>query len=108
MRLHFYGGPGRLTAETDSKSSGCSPTDFRRLKFLRRAPRRDRLQGGLTDAGVSAFRKISENRARVGCQGWNYDDWVTPPPPARALFYPRGPRAHRKLGAQPSAFATGQ
>src|SRR2546423_512881 len=106
MRLHFYGGPGRLTAETDSKSSGCSPTDFRRLKLLRRTTRRDRLQGCLTDASVSAFRKISETRARVGCQGWNYDDWVTPPPPARAVFYPRGTRADRMLDAYARAFDT--
>src|SRR2546421_11864357 len=93
MRLHFYGGPGRLTAETDSKSSGCSPMDFRRLKLLRRTPRRDRSQGGLTDASLNVLQKIPRTRARGGCQGWDYDDWVAPPPPARAVFYPRGTRA---------------
>ena len=57
---------------------------------------------------VSTFRKISETRARVrvGCQGWNYDDWVTPPPPARAVFYPRATRADRMLDTYARAFDT--
>src|SRR5205814_8718400 len=55
---------------------------------------------------MTVSRKISETRARVGCQGWNYDDWVTPPPPARAVFYPRGTRADRMLDAYARAFDT--
>src|SRR5205085_626121 len=63
---------------------------------------------GLTALSVSDFRKISETRARVrvGCQGWNYDDWVTPPPPARAVFYPRATRADRMLDTYARAFDT--
>ena len=45
-------------------------------------------------------------RVRVGCQGWNYDDWVTPPAAARAVFYPRGTRAEHMLDAYARAFDT--
>jgi uncharacterized protein YecE (DUF72 family) len=43
---------------------------------------------------------------RVGCQGWNYDDWVTPPAAARPVFYPRGTRAEHMLDAYARAFDT--
>src|ERR671917_2897609 len=42
----------------------------------------------------------------VGCQGWNYDDWVTPPASARPVFYPRGTRAEHMLDAYARAFDT--
>ncbi|MFN2414078.1 MAG: DUF72 domain-containing protein [Pyrinomonadaceae bacterium] len=45
-------------------------------------------------------------RARVGCQGWNYDDWVTPPASARPVFYPRGTRAEHMLDVYARAFDT--
>lgn len=45
-------------------------------------------------------------RVRVGCQGWNYDDWVTPPAAGRAVFYPRGTRADRMLDIYARAFDT--
>ena len=45
-------------------------------------------------------------RARVGCQGWNYEDWVTPPASARAVFYPRGTRAEHMLEVYARAFDT--
>jgi uncharacterized protein YecE (DUF72 family) len=45
-------------------------------------------------------------RVQVGCQGWNYDDWVTPPGAARAVFYPRGTRAEHMLDAYARAFDT--
>jgi uncharacterized protein YecE (DUF72 family) len=45
-------------------------------------------------------------RVRVGCQGWNYDDWVTPPAAARAVFYPRGTRPDRMLELYARAFDT--
>jgi len=44
--------------------------------------------------------------ARVGCQGWNYEDWVTPAAPARPVFYPRGTRAEHMLEAYARAFET--
>jgi uncharacterized protein YecE (DUF72 family) len=43
---------------------------------------------------------------RVGCQGWNYDDWVTPPAVARPVFYPRGTRPDRMLDVYARAFNT--
>jgi uncharacterized protein YecE (DUF72 family) len=43
---------------------------------------------------------------QVGCQGWNYDDWVTPPASARPIFYPRGTRAEHMLEAYARAFDT--
>lgn len=45
-------------------------------------------------------------RVQVGCQGWNYDDWVTPPGAARPVFYPRGTRAEHMLEAYARAFDT--
>jgi uncharacterized protein YecE (DUF72 family) len=48
----------------------------------------------------------SRPRVRVGCQGWNYEDWVTPPGAARPVFYPRGTRAEHMLDAYARAFET--
>ena len=45
-------------------------------------------------------------RVHVGCQGWNYDDWVTPALSRRAVFYPRGTRADRMLETYARAFDT--
>src|SRR5215204_5135960 len=45
-------------------------------------------------------------RVRVGCQGWNYDDWVTPPASARPVFYPRGTRPEHMLDTYARAFDT--
>ena len=42
----------------------------------------------------------------VGCQGWNYDDWVTPPASARPVFYRRGTRADRMLEEYARSFDT--
>lgn len=39
----------------------------------------------------------------VGCQGWNYDDWVTPAG-ARRVFYPRGTRSEAMLATYARAF----
>jgi uncharacterized protein YecE (DUF72 family) len=45
-------------------------------------------------------------RVQVGCQGWNYDDWVTPPASVRPVFYPRGTRAEHMLDTYARAFDT--
>ena len=45
-------------------------------------------------------------RVRVGCQGWNYDDWVTPPAGTRSVFYPRGTRSANMLDSYARAFDT--
>src|SRR5215216_4760388 len=49
---------------------------------------------------------IARPRVLVGCQGWNYDDWVTPPASARPVFYPRGTRAEHMLDVYARAFDT--
>jgi uncharacterized protein YecE (DUF72 family) len=62
---------------------------------------------------TEGLKEIENQRAEiegplvhVGCQGWNYDDWVTPAAAARAVFYPRGTRADRMLEAYARAFET--
>jgi uncharacterized protein YecE (DUF72 family) len=57
---------------------------------------------------MPGLQKNSETRrrAQVGCQGWSYEDWVTPPAPARPVFYPRGTRADRMLDLYARAFDT--
>jgi uncharacterized protein YecE (DUF72 family) len=41
---------------------------------------------------------------RVGCQGWNYDDWVTGP--GERVFYPQGTRSTSMLEVYARAFDT--
>src|SRR5215212_353977 len=55
---------------------------------------------------TSDVNESSASRVHVGCQGWNYDDWVTPALSSRAVFYPRGTRADRMLDIYARAFDT--
>jgi uncharacterized protein YecE (DUF72 family) len=49
----------------------------------------------------------SQNRIRVGCQGWNYDDWTTGTSGVGdRIFYPRGTRASDMLEVYARAFET--
>ncbi|MGB7925948.1 MAG: DUF72 domain-containing protein [Pyrinomonadaceae bacterium] len=48
----------------------------------------------------------SQGRAQVGCQGWNYEDWVTGPGGGAGIFYPQGTRAADMLGVYARAFET--
>ena len=50
--------------------------------------------------------EATRGRVRVGCQGWNYEDWVTPHAGARPVFYPSGTRADRMLDTYARAFDT--
>jgi uncharacterized protein YecE (DUF72 family) len=43
---------------------------------------------------------------KVGCQGWNYADWVTGPAGGDGVFYPRGTRAEEMLAVYARAFST--
>jgi uncharacterized protein YecE (DUF72 family) len=45
-------------------------------------------------------------RVEVGCQGWNYEDWVTPAVRPKAVFYPRGTRSDRMLEVYARVFQT--
>ena len=42
---------------------------------------------------------------RIGCQGWNYDDWVTPAG-GPYVFYPEGTRQKAMLGLYSAVFDT--
>ena len=44
--------------------------------------------------------------ARIGCQGWNYEDWVTGPASDETVFYPRGTRPAAMLDLYTRAFGT--
>jgi uncharacterized protein YecE (DUF72 family) len=44
--------------------------------------------------------------ASVGCQGWNYEDWITGPTSGDKVFYPQGTRAHAMLEIYARAFGT--
>lgn len=44
--------------------------------------------------------------AHVGCQGWNYADWVTPPAGSDPVFYPQGTRDTDMLATYARAFDT--
>lgn len=48
----------------------------------------------------------SKSLVQIGCQGWNYEDWVTPPAAARPVFYPNGTRAEHMLDTYARAFDT--
>ncbi|HYP53490.1 MAG TPA: DUF72 domain-containing protein [Pyrinomonadaceae bacterium] len=48
----------------------------------------------------------SQGRVRVGCQGWNYEDWVTAQAARESVFYPRGTRAPSMLDLYARAFET--
>lgn len=45
-------------------------------------------------------------RIEVGCQGWNYADWVTANAAASSVFYPRSTRAQDMLEMYARAFET--
>ncbi|HWW75371.1 MAG TPA: DUF72 domain-containing protein [Pyrinomonadaceae bacterium] len=55
---------------------------------------------------MTESQTLSTPRVRVGCQGWNYDDWVTPKGSARPVFYPTGTRAEHMLDIYARAFDT--
>jgi uncharacterized protein YecE (DUF72 family) len=42
----------------------------------------------------------------VGCQGWNYEDWVTGPAGGEPVFYPRGTRSAEMLEVYARVFST--
>jgi uncharacterized protein YecE (DUF72 family) len=48
----------------------------------------------------------TSGRVLVGCQGWNYEDWVTGPASGDKVFYPQGTRAAGMLDVYARAFET--
>ena len=45
-------------------------------------------------------------RVHVGCQGWNYNDWVTRPAEGSSIFYPHGTRSDEMLQMYARVFET--
>jgi len=67
------------------------------------------LGGGTREEGAGGGGRAQARpgpAVRVGCQGWNYEDWVTPPASPSPVFYPRGTRAAEMLTAYARAFDT--
>ncbi|HYO98869.1 MAG TPA: DUF72 domain-containing protein [Pyrinomonadaceae bacterium] len=58
------------------------------------------------ESDATTTRLPASSRAHIGCQGWNYDDWVTAPAAAEMVFYPRGTRPAAMLGIYTRAFET--
>src|SRR2546423_5810651 len=48
----------------------------------------------------------SQSCVKVGCQGWNYDDWVTGAAGGAGIFYPQGTRSSAMLELYARAFET--
>lgn len=49
--------------------------------------------------------KKKKSRFHIGCQGWNYDDWITKAD-GEAVFYPRGTRSNEMLALYARIFST--
>jgi uncharacterized protein YecE (DUF72 family) len=59
-----------------------------------------------TDEKTNTPRADALPCAQVGCQGWNYEDWVAGPASDETVFYPRGTRPAAMLDLYTRAFAT--
>jgi uncharacterized protein YecE (DUF72 family) len=60
---------------------------------------------------MTGNEKTNEQRAvapcaHIGCQGWNYEDWVTGPAADETVFYPRGTRPAGMLPVYTRAYET--
>ncbi|CAN5690453.1 DUF72 domain-containing protein [soil metagenome] len=49
--------------------------------------------------------KIQNLKSKIGCQGWNYDDWITKAD-GETVFYPRGTKSHEMLEIYSKMFNT--
>ncbi|HMF55149.1 MAG TPA: DUF72 domain-containing protein [Pyrinomonadaceae bacterium] len=48
----------------------------------------------------------SQSCVQVGCQGWNYDDWITGAAASAPVFYPKGTRSADMLSVYARVFDT--
>ena len=55
---------------------------------------------------VKAHDRTDAGGVHVGCQGWNYDGWVSGPAKGGQIFYPHGTRAAEMLAVYARAFET--
>ncbi|HLL14279.1 MAG TPA: DUF72 domain-containing protein [Pyrinomonadaceae bacterium] len=58
------------------------------------------------DEKMNTLRADAPACAHVGCQGWNYEDWVAGPASDETVFYPRGTRPAAMLDLYARAFTT--
>ncbi|CAN5743629.1 DUF72 domain-containing protein [soil metagenome] len=49
--------------------------------------------------------KIQNPKSKIGCQGWNYDDWITKAD-GETVFFPRGTKSNEMLAAYAQIFET--
>ena len=49
--------------------------------------------------------KIQNPKSKIGCQGWNYEDWTTKAD-GKSIFYPRGTRSNEMLVLYAEIFET--
>ncbi|MCA1637795.1 MAG: DUF72 domain-containing protein, partial [Acidobacteria bacterium] len=49
--------------------------------------------------------EIRNPKSKIGCQGWNYDDWITKAD-GKTIFYPRGTRSSEMLAQYAQIFET--
>ncbi|MDQ3180898.1 MAG: DUF72 domain-containing protein [Acidobacteriota bacterium] len=49
--------------------------------------------------------EIQNPKSKIGCQGWNYDDWITKAG-GESIFYPRGTRSDAMLELYAQVFGT--
>ncbi len=49
--------------------------------------------------------KKNKRKFKIGCQGWNYDDWITKAD-GETVFYPRGTRSDGMLETYAKMFET--
>jgi uncharacterized protein YecE (DUF72 family) len=59
-----------------------------------------------TDEKTNTPRAAAPSCAHIGCQGWNYEDWVAGPASDETVFYPRGTRPAAMLDLYARAFTT--
>jgi uncharacterized protein YecE (DUF72 family) len=55
---------------------------------------------------MSTHQTTPSSAAHIGCQGWNYEDWVTGPAADETVFYPRSTRPAAMLDIYTRAFTT--
>jgi len=59
----------------------------------------------LTTDNFEMNKNKTNNKSKIGCQGWNYDDW-TNKADGEAIFYPRGTKSNEMLALYAQVFET--
>ena len=59
----------------------------------------------MTTDNFEMNKNKTNNKSKIGCQGWNYDDW-TNKADGEAIFYPRGTKSNEMLALYAQVFET--